>query len=131
STTATTGKFSAMASTTSPALKQWTSIIKRWPVDKVRPQNVAFQTIMQNRIDHLVKPASKSDGADRELRQAKILNTLLENKYATAFPLSSALRHPASNPTYYDDLLRELEEAPTRSYFSKVMNRIRGVLRFK
>ncbi|RMZ82191.1 hypothetical protein DV738_g1806, partial [Chaetothyriales sp. CBS 135597] len=111
-----------MASTASPALKQWTSIIKRWPVDKVRPQNVAFQTVMQNRIDHLL---------DRELRQAKTLNTLLENKYANAFPLSSALRHPASNPTYYDDLLRELEEAPTRSYFSKVMNRIRGVLRFK
>ncbi|RMZ85403.1 hypothetical protein DV737_g714, partial [Chaetothyriales sp. CBS 132003] len=135
-----------MASTASPALKQWTSIIKRWPVDKVRPQNVAFQTVMQKRIDHLVNPSSvpqprtvkKNEAAvsapppawneDRELKQVKTLNTLLENKYAHAFPLASALRYPASNPTYYDDLIHELDEAPSRSYFSKVMNRSKSII---
>ncbi|RMZ89074.1 hypothetical protein DV736_g3706, partial [Chaetothyriales sp. CBS 134916] len=138
-----------MASTASPALKQWASIIKRWPVDKVRPQNVAFQMVMRKRIDHLVDPSSVPQpttvkmnnvavstplpawNEDRELKQVKTLNTLLENKYTHAFPLPSALRYPTSNPTYYDDLIRELDEAPTRSYFNKVMNRVRGILRFK
>ena len=37
---------------------------------------------------------------------------------------------PASNPNYYDGLLKELEEAPKRSWLQSVVNRWKGALRF-
>lgn len=37
---------------------------------------------------------------------------------------------PASHPTYYKDLVRELEEAPQRSWVGRLVNRWKGVLRF-
>jgi cytochrome b pre-mRNA-processing protein 6 len=65
-----------------------------------------------------------------ELDQANALYSLLEDRYATKFPLPEMLRAPASNPTYYEDLIREMQEAPTRSWLGGVMKRIKGSLRF-
>jgi cytochrome b pre-mRNA-processing protein 6 len=36
---------------------------------------------------------------------------------------------PKSNPTYYKDLLRELEEAPKRSWFGRIAKRLGGMIR--
>ena len=65
-----------------------------------------------------------------ELQQANALYALLEDQHAKDFPLPRKLRQPASNPTHYDDLLTELQEAPTRSWFGGVLKRIKGSLRF-
>lgn len=46
------------------------------------------------------------------------------------YPLSDALIKPASNPTYYQDLLKELQEAPQRSWFGRIINSWKGFLRF-
>jgi hypothetical protein len=67
---------------------------------------------------------------ETELAQANALYSLLEDRYVKEFPLPEALRAPASNPTYYDDLVTEMQEAPTRSWLGGVMKRIKGSLRF-
>lgn len=38
---------------------------------------------------------------------------------------------PTSNPTYYDDLLKELEQAPQRSWFATQITKWKGFLRLK
>lgn len=37
---------------------------------------------------------------------------------------------PASNPAYYDNLLEELQEAPNRSWFGRLVKRWKGMIRF-
>ena len=37
---------------------------------------------------------------------------------------------PKSNPTYYKDLITELEEAPKRSWLDRVKKRLGGMVRF-
>jgi cytochrome b pre-mRNA-processing protein 6 len=37
---------------------------------------------------------------------------------------------PKSNPTYYKDLLKELEEAPNRSLLGRMAKRLSGMIRF-
>lgn len=46
------------------------------------------------------------------------------------YPLSDTLMKPASNPTYYQGLLKELQEAPQRSWFGRIINSWKGFLRF-
>ena len=65
-----------------------------------------------------------------ELKQAHILDSLLENHYAKEYPFPQSLRKPASDPNYYDALIRELEEAPDRSWFGGFIKKIKGSLRF-
>jgi len=38
---------------------------------------------------------------------------------------------PKSNPTYYKDLITELEEAPNRTWFTRVKNRLKGLVRLE
>jgi cytochrome b pre-mRNA-processing protein 6 len=47
------------------------------------------------------------------------------------YPIANSLMTPASNPTYYTDLIRELEEAPKRSWWARLINRWKGGIRFK
>src|SRR4051812_26546362 len=60
----------------------------------------------------------------KELEQVNALYALLEDRYAKEFPLPQILRTPASNPTYYDDLITEMQEAPTRSWLGSLMKRL-------
>jgi hypothetical protein len=66
----------------------------------------------------------------KELEQANALYALLEDRCAKKFPLPQMLRTPASNPTYYDDLITEMQEAPTRSWVGGLIKRVQGSLRF-
>ena len=54
---------------------------------------------------------------------------LLENRFAKDAPLAPAVRRPASDPEYYDRLLRELAEAPNRGWFSNLVKRVKGSVR--
>jgi len=83
-----------------------------------------------------------------ELLNINALYSLLENRYSKRvynscayivfivteclwqYPTSPALLRPTSNPTYYEDLMAELEQAPGRSWFSRVIKRWKGLIRF-
>ncbi|KAJ8119557.1 hypothetical protein O1611_g10586 [Lasiodiplodia mahajangana] len=41
------------------------------------------------------------------------------------------LLKPKSNPTYFTDLLKELEEAPNRSFLERLMVRMKGLVRLQ
>jgi cytochrome b pre-mRNA-processing protein 6 len=38
---------------------------------------------------------------------------------------------PASNPTHYTDLIKELEAAPDRGLIARTLNKWKGFLRFQ
>lgn len=38
---------------------------------------------------------------------------------------------PKSQPTYFDDLVREIEEAPNRSWFGRLSKRLSGMIRLQ
>lgn len=85
-----------------------------------------------------------------EFEQVNVLYSLLENRYSKKvccisgcvawlcythgslmqYPLSDTLMKPASNPTYYQSLLKELQEAPQRSWIGRMLNSWKGFLRF-
>ncbi|KAJ5082837.1 hypothetical protein N7532_011880 [Penicillium argentinense] len=113
-------------------------ILKHWPTDAVRPANVSVQNYLQSRIGHKTPnaspdaqstPVSKPGG---ELSEASVnaLTSLLNDRFARRYPLSSKIRHPASDPDYYDNLIREFEEAPSRDWFGRLKKRLGGILRF-
>ena len=45
------------------------------------------------------------------------------------YPLSPKMLQPASNPKYYDDLIKELDEAPRRSWLQSKIKKWRGMIR--
>ncbi|RQM07577.1 hypothetical protein DH86_00002032, partial [Scytalidium sp. 3C] len=95
-------------------------ILSRWPKDPLRP-DFQFQDVMRRRIDRQFLEAKSSVNEKAELENANILYSLLGNRYRQM----GSLLKPASNPTYYEDLIKELEEAPTRSWFGRWKNKWR------
>lgn len=117
-------------------------------MDKIRPESVSFQSNMQRRIDRLINPSLNAAATSvkanealvsavpppqldeqKEMKQVNALYSLLEDRYSTTFPMPQQLRYPASRQTHYDDLMLELEAAPTRSKFTSFMQRLRGRFR--
>lgn len=45
------------------------------------------------------------------------------------YPLSERMLKPASNPAYYDALIKEIDEAPKRSWFGRFVNKWKGFIR--
>lgn len=103
---------------------------------------------MQRRIDRLTNPSLSAAATSvkandalvsavppaeldeqKEMKQANALYSLLEDRYSTTFPMPQHFRHPASRPTHYDELLQELEEAPTRGKFTSFVQRLKGRFR--
>ncbi|KAH7063518.1 hypothetical protein B0J12DRAFT_643099 [Macrophomina phaseolina] len=105
--------------------KHYARISAAWPKDVLRP-TVQFQEALKARA------ATASSAAEaQELRNVNALYSLLDNRYATKYPVSPAMLKPRSNPSYYDDLMVELSKAPDRGWFERFANRWKGFLRFK
>ncbi|EXJ85775.1 hypothetical protein A1O1_06143 [Capronia coronata CBS 617.96] len=136
-----------MATGQSVAVKHWARIIKRWPVDRVRPEHISFQTVMQGRLQKASSPSAAAENVKanealvspanppqldeaREMRQVNALYSLLEDRYFNAYPIPAKLRNPESMPTHYDDVIKEMDEAPSRTWTQSLMKRIKGSLRF-
>ncbi|KAI0445231.1 hypothetical protein F4803DRAFT_509020 [Xylaria telfairii] len=100
--------------------------LSQWPKDTIRPE-VQFQTVLQKRFEQPKLNLSEEE----QLRQANALYSLLENRYKRTYPITGSLLQPKSNPTYFADLLKELEEAPSRSWFDRFLLRIKGVVRLQ
>ena len=47
------------------------------------------------------------------------------------YKLSNRMMKPKFNPTYYKDLLTELEEAPNRSWTTRIVTKLRGMFRLQ
>ncbi|EXJ85187.1 hypothetical protein A1O3_05862 [Capronia epimyces CBS 606.96] len=135
-----------MATGRSVAAQHWARIIKRWPVDRVRPEHISFQKVMQSRLQKAssptaatanvkanegqVSPATPQFDEAKEMRQINALYSLLEDRYFKAYPMPANLRNPQSMPTHYDDVIKEMDEAPTRTWIQSLIQRVKGSLRF-
>jgi cytochrome b pre-mRNA-processing protein 6 len=69
-------------------------------------------------------------GAASETAQINALYSLLENRYSKMYPTSPEMLRPQSRPEYYEELAREMEEAPNRSWWQRKWMRIAGIVRF-
>ena len=90
--------------------------------------NAAATSVKGNEALVTADPPAEFDEA-KEVKQVNALYSLLENRYSDAHPMPAHFRHPASRETHYDDLLRELEEAPDRSKFSSWIQTMKGRFR--
>ncbi|KAL4788216.1 hypothetical protein BJX76DRAFT_316669 [Aspergillus varians] len=114
------------------------TLLKHWPADPIRPSSVSVQTYLQSRLspsqpaqpskNSTTTPAPTGTISDSSLNA---LSSLLEDRYARRYPLSPKLRHPASNPDHYDNLIREFDEAPSRDWLGRIGKRLRGLFRFQ
>ncbi|KAM5438696.1 hypothetical protein McanMca71_000791 [Microsporum canis] len=148
-----------MSSKLSPSdtIKHIQRLILKWPKDPVRPESVSVQTYLQSRLEpprpqtssdspltsfltsifSRSKPQQQSQGAGSpeppllSQNNLKALQSLLDNKYQKQYPLRRNVRYPASQPDYYDVLLKEFSEAAHRSSFTRLKKRISGSLRLK
>ncbi|KAI0157128.1 hypothetical protein GGR52DRAFT_565405 [Hypoxylon sp. FL1284] len=99
--------------------------LSQWPTDTLRPQ-VQFQDVLRKHFE-----ASSSLSEEEQLKQANALYSLLDNRYKKKYPITGTLLRPKSHPTYFTDLIKELEEAPSRSYIDRLLLRIKGVVRLQ
>ncbi|KAI1101141.1 hypothetical protein F4804DRAFT_316869 [Jackrogersella minutella] len=99
--------------------------LSQWPKDTLRPQ-VQFQDVMRKRFEQTSK-LSEQDS----LKQANALYSLLENRYSKKYRIAGTLLQPKSQPTYFRDLVKELEEAPSRSYVDRLWLRLKGAVRLQ
>ncbi|KAK3072830.1 hypothetical protein LTR53_006105 [Teratosphaeriaceae sp. CCFEE 6253] len=101
--------------------QHYTRLLTRWPVDRLRPDERSFQHLLRQRIQ---TPPTAVAAAEKEVNAAYLL---LDNAYTKQYPLPSSLMEPASNPTMYVDLKRELVEAPDRTWWGNFKKRITGM----
>lgn len=63
--------------------------------------------------------------------------SLLANRYTARYAVdtvdsrSGGMLAPRSNPSYYGDLMRDLEQAPTRTWVQRVGLRLKGMFRWQ
>ncbi|KAI0836214.1 hypothetical protein F5Y06DRAFT_298933 [Hypoxylon sp. FL0890] len=99
--------------------------LSQWPKDTLRPE-IQFQDILRKRFEQ-----SSGLSEQEQLRQANALYSLIDNRYKKKYPITGSLLRPKSQPTYFSDLVQELEAAPNRSYLERVWLRLKGVVRLQ
>ncbi|KAL2009848.1 hypothetical protein VTN00DRAFT_5655 [Thermoascus crustaceus] len=114
-------------------------LINHWPPDPVRPAAVSVQNYLQNRLppsdaqSQQKQQQQQEGGKPAQISEASVnaLFSLLEDRYARRYPLPQKLRHPASDPDHFDNVVREFEEAPRRNWIGRLKKRVTGLFRFK
>ncbi|AEO67558.1 a64419c4-908b-4e83-b4b8-28d42b769a1d [Thermothielavioides terrestris] len=121
---------------TSVAANHFRGALSRWPKAVLRPE-LQLRDVLARRLEQgrPLAPATARRGAaatqeQADLRQANALCSLLENRYQNKYRAPPSIFEPKSNPTYYKDLLKELEEAPHRSWLGRIAKRLGGMIRF-
>ncbi|KAK1963491.1 hypothetical protein LZ32DRAFT_609940 [Colletotrichum eremochloae] len=118
-----------MARTTSQAYRHFRNALALWPKDNLRPET-QFSEIIQRGIERRYTAPNVVDEV-KELKQANALFALADDRFKKRFSLNGELLKPASQPTYFNDLLRELEEAPNRGWLQNMSKKLSGMFRFQ
>ncbi|PYI30691.1 hypothetical protein BP00DRAFT_495699 [Aspergillus indologenus CBS 114.80] len=129
-----------MATKTPSTTTRITHLLTHWPKDKVRPASVSIHNYLQSRLPQpQPQPQPSSPAAQTQtttktgLSAANLdaLTALLNDKFARRYPLPPRLRHPASNPQHYENVIREFDEAPDRDWLGRLRKKVAGMLRLK
>ncbi|RKF60151.1 hypothetical protein GcM3_168002 [Golovinomyces cichoracearum] len=116
--------------------------LSQWPRDALRPE-CQFKDIVRRRVDkmflsnpHIESPNSTPGktrteiNEKKELEQVNALYLILENRFSQRYPIKGSMMKPESNPSYYSDLVNELETAPSRGLWDRIVKKCKGMLRF-
>lgn len=114
--------------------RTYTAALTHWPKDPLRP-TCQLQDVLSKRLSE----SNKFPGSDKNpAAQVNAFVSLLGNRYLNKYPTSPApesatggMLSPRSNPTYYEDLMRDLDAAPTRSWAERVGLRLKGMFRWQ
>ncbi|KAL2140502.1 hypothetical protein VTI28DRAFT_3745 [Corynascus sepedonium] len=113
------------------AANHFRGALTRWPKDTLRP-DCQLQDVLAKRLQKgpLAPVTAGATQEQADLKQANALYSLLQDRYKNKYRSPEKLFEPRSNPTYYKDLLKELEEAPHRSWLGRLTKRLSGMIRF-
>ncbi|KAK5130058.1 hypothetical protein LTR08_002491 [Meristemomyces frigidus] len=114
-------------------------LLTLWPTDRLRPDLPHFQQLLRTRIAQTsaatptsastpTPPSASARDAKREINAAYLL---LDNSFGRQYALGEGIMRPQSHPRHYEDLKRELEEAPDRTWWEGVVKRVRGMVRLR
>ncbi|KAI0880872.1 uncharacterized protein GGS22DRAFT_192707 [Annulohypoxylon maeteangense] len=113
-----------MAQTKVSASRLILRALSQWPKDTLRPQ-IQLQDVLRKRFEQSELPDHE------QVKQANALYSLMHDRYKNKYPINGSLLNPKSHPNYFTDLVKELEEAPSRSYFERLWLRLKGVVRLQ
>ncbi|KAH6886381.1 hypothetical protein B0T10DRAFT_550135 [Thelonectria olida] len=113
----------------SASYKIYQEVFSKWPQQALRPDH-QLQDVLAKAVNERYQKYQPSMEAE-ELSKAKALQFLLQERYNDRFKLTGRLVEPKSQPTYFEDLIREIEEAPNRSWLERVGKRLSGMIRFQ
>uniref|UniRef100_A0A8H7N4W7 Ubiquinol-cytochrome-c reductase complex assembly factor 2 n=1 Tax=Bionectria ochroleuca TaxID=29856 RepID=A0A8H7N4W7_BIOOC len=105
----------------------YTEVLSKWPKQELRP-DYQLQDVIRATIDKRFQAYQPSMEAE-ELFKARSLQFLQQNRWNEKYKLSGQMLKPTSQPTYFDDLIREIEEAPKRTWFERLGKRLSGMIR--
>lgn len=100
--------------------------LSQWPTGTIRPE-LQFQAVLRKRFEQPNVNLSEAE----QLKEANALYSLLGDRYKRTYPIRGSLLEPKSNPTYFADLIKEVEEAPTRSAWDRFLLRMKGLVRLQ
>ncbi|KAK4153440.1 hypothetical protein C8A00DRAFT_43623 [Chaetomidium leptoderma] len=117
--------------TRSAAANHFRGALTRWPKDALRPE-CQLQDVLAKRLEkgRLAPVTNGATQQQADLKQANALYSLLEDRYRNKYRAAPTILEPKSNPTYYKDLVKELEEAPNRTWLQRLTKRLSGMVRF-
>ncbi|KEY65501.1 hypothetical protein S7711_09291 [Stachybotrys chartarum IBT 7711] len=107
----------------------YSDVFARWPKQELRP-DYQFQDVLRKTVEaryENLTPAQESE----EVLKARALQFLLRDKFKDRYKLKGPMLQPKSQPTYFSDLVREIEEAPKRSWFERISKRLSGMIRLE
>ncbi|ROT37777.1 hypothetical protein SODALDRAFT_333528 [Sodiomyces alkalinus F11] len=120
-----------MSRPASQVYKHYQRALSLWPKDELRP-HVQFPDFVMRGIQKRLDPTTKAPlDPKRELAQLNALCSLAEDRYVKKFPTGHKILNPKSQPTYFKDLLREMEEAPSRTWLQNVSKKLTGMFRWE
>ena len=112
-------------------INHYTRLLTRWPIDRLRPEERHFQRLLQSRIATEESPSSPSTTSTSSAAEVNAAYLLLDDTFQKQFRLSDRMMKPASDPQHYQNLAKELEEIPDRSWLGRLVKRVQGMVRFR
>ena len=125
--------FTTPIMATKSLLPHYTRLLRLWPLDRLRASSpsLQFQRLLEQRLNtppHSAPSIHASGPSKREINAAYLL---LDDTFGRKYKLSERMMKPQSQPEHYERLAREIEEAPDRSWFGRVVKRLGGMVRFR
>ncbi|PNY24608.1 Uncharacterized protein TCAP_05467 [Tolypocladium capitatum] len=115
------------------ARRVYGDVFAKWPKQELRP-DYQFQDVLRRVVDERYARPTPPPEAE-ELLKARALQFLVQNKFRDRvhwqYKLKGPMLEPTSQPTYFEDLVREIEEAPKRTWLGRIGKRLSGMIRLQ